>query len=545
MGDQSGGHVTLNGCAVDFAAETLRDAAGAEIPLRAQSFAVLRHLVENAGRAVSKDELNRAVWGGLAVTDDSLVQCIRDVRRALGDESQKLVRTVPRLGYRLDPPDATRAPASPRQVPLFATAALALLVLVATVLWQTLRPDPPVAAGVPVVAVLPFENMSPDPALDYLGRGVADDIIAMLARAPDMAVVSALSSFPFGSTPADPREVGTALGASYLLTGGVRREGDRLRITAQLVDAATGRHLWAERFDRAGADPLALHDEIAGRVVGALTGERGLIVRSEYRAAWGRDTARLGEYDYYLRGHDLFIRFDSRATNDEAGRIWREGLVRYPESSLLAIKLGWYHCVAAGYLWSDNPAADVAAADRLARAVLAETNLSPKVRRLAVWLKASVLAQQGEIDAALPEARRAVEMAPNDAFVLWALAENLAWAGESEQSAAWLEKAASLDPGQHALHRQTRAYLFYLKERYDDALADFTLAGPLFPSYELARAITLVRVGRADAARAAILAARATNPALSLATWRAMAANPDPDFLQAELADLAAAGLPE
>lgn len=80
-----------------------------------------------------------------------------------------------------------------------------------------------------------------------------------------------------------------------------------MRITAQLIDAVSGRHLWAERCDETGADPLALQDEVAGRVVGALTGERGLILRSEYRAAWGRDTASLGEYDYYLRGHEVFI----------------------------------------------------------------------------------------------------------------------------------------------------------------------------------------------------------------------------------------------
>jgi adenylate cyclase len=545
MGDHSGETFTLNGVTVDFAAQRVRDASGAEVPLRAQSLAVLRHLIENAGRAVSKDELIAAVWGGIAVTDDSLVQCVRDVRRALGDESQRIVRTVPRRGYRLDLPEAMRPSAPSRRTPLFAAAALALLALVAVVLWQTLRPPAPAAAGVPVVAVLPFENMSPDPALDYLGRGVAEDLIAMLARAPDMAVVSALSSFPFGSTPVDPRAVGTELGAGYLLAGGVRREGDRLRLTAQLIDAETGQHLWAERFDRAGTDPLALQDEIAGRVVGALTGERGLIVRSQYRAAWGKDTAQLGEYDYYLRGHAIFIRIESRATNDEAGRIWADGLAHYPDSALLKVKLGWHHAVAVKYLWSDNPAADIAAADRLAREVLSETNLSPLVERLARWLRAFLLLKQGNDEAALAEARRTVEMGPNDAWVLWALTDALLAAGETEQSAAWLERAAALDPRQHALHAQTRGYLYYRQGRYEHALAEFARAGPLFGFNQAARVVALMRLGRADEARAAIRSALEDSPGLSLTAWRATYGNSEPAFLEAELADLAAAGLPE
>jgi adenylate cyclase len=544
MGDHSGETFTLNGVTVDFAAQRVRDASGAEVPLRAQSLAVLRHLIENAGRAVSKDELIAAVWGGIAVTDDSLVQCVRDVRRALGDESQQIVRTVPRRGYRLDLPEAMRPPAPSRRTPLFAAAALALLALVAVVLWQTLRPPAPAAAGVPVVAVLPFENLSPDPALDYLGRGVAEDLIAMLARPRHGGRLGAVL-LSVRQRPGRSARGRHGARAGYLLAGGVRREGDRLRLTAQLIDAETGQHLWAERFDRAGTDPLALQDEIAGRVVGALTGERGLIVRSQYRAAWGKDTAQLGEYDYYLRGHAIFIRIESRATNDEAGRIWADGLAHYPDSALLKVKLGWHHAVAVKYLWSDNPAADIAAADRLAREVLSETNLSPLVERLARWLRAFLLLKQGNDEAALAEARRTVEMGPNDAWVLWALTDALLAAGETEQSAAWLERAAALDPRQHALHAQTRGYLYYRQGRYEHALAEFARAGPLFGFNQAARVVALMRLGRADEARAAIRSALEDSPGLSLTAWRATYGNSEPAFLEAELADLAAAGLPE
>jgi TolB-like protein/DNA-binding winged helix-turn-helix (wHTH) protein len=538
--------VPLNGFTVDLAAEALRDADGNEVPLRAQSFAVLRHLVANAGRIVSKDELNCAVWDGVAVTDDSLVQCVRDVRRAIGDTRQDIVRTVPRRGYRLDPPETTRHPSSPWGIPVRAAAALALLALVATVLWQGLRP-PPVAAAldIPVVAVLPFETIGPDPALDYLGRGVASDIIAMLARAPDMAVVSAPSSFPFGSAPVDPRTVGAELGAGYLLAGDVRREGDRLRVTAQLVEAGTGRHLWAERFDRTGADPLALQDEIAGRVVGALTGERGMIKRAQYREAWGKDSASLGEYDYYLRGNDVFMRFESRQSNERAGAIWREGLARYPDSTLLTNRLGWYHYKAGQYLWSDDPAADFERAGALARQVLAQDGLTPLVQRYSYWLLAQTLVHEGRIAEAIAAAQTVIAVAPNDAFVLWALANTLIKAGETDPSAEWFEKATRLDPRQRSLHHPTQGHLYYLQERYEEALAEFALGMPLTPDMKLLRAIALVRLDRLDAAREQVRAALRDEPGLDLARWQATMQRADPALLEAEIADLARAGLPE
>jgi len=503
--------VSLNGIRVDLPAERLRDRQGAEVPLRAQSFAVLRHLVANAGRIVSKDELNRAVWRGTAVTDDSLVQCVRDIRRALGDARQEIVRTVPRRGYRLDAPEAA---------------------------------GPPAEASGPVVAVLPFEGHGIDSALVYLGRGVADDIIAILACAPDIAVVSALASFPFSSAPGDLRAASAALGADYLLAGGLRREGDRLRLTARLIDAATGRHLWAERFDRSGADALAVQDEIAGRVVGALTGERGPIVRAQYGAAWDKDTERLDEYDHFLRGHDYFVRLDGRDSNDRAGAIWRAGLAKYPGSPRLRVMLGWHHSLAAGLLWSDDPRADVAAAGRLVRSVLAADSPSPLVAQHAQWLFARVLMQEHEPERALAEARRALDLAPYDAFMRSALAQMLAEGGETRQSRQWLGEAERAAPALAWMHHQTRGNLLRLAGDWAGSVRHYDRSGPLPVYHQLVRAISLQRLGQVEAARVAVAAVRTEAPNLTLAMWRAGTRLVDAALLDAETADLAAAGLP-
>ena len=186
-------------------------------------------------------------------------------------------------------------------------------------------------AHVPSIAVLPFDDLSPDKSLGYLGDGVSEDIITMLSRFPDLSVIARNSSFVYKGKPVDIRQVGRDLNVDYALEGSVRKEADQIRITAQLIDTQTGKHVWAERYDKAGKDPLALQDEVTAKIVDAMTGEKGQVKQGQYREAWGKDTADLGEYDYYLRGHDVFMNASSKEDNDRAGRIWEEGLAKYPE----------------------------------------------------------------------------------------------------------------------------------------------------------------------------------------------------------------------
>ena len=175
-------------------------------------------------------------------------------------------------------------------------------------------------AHVPSIAVLPFDDLSPDKSLGYLGDGMSEDIITMLSRFPDLSVIARNSSFVYKGKPVDIRQIGRDLNVDYALEGSVRKEADQIRITAQLIDTQTGKHVWADRYDKAGKDPLALQDEVTGKIVGAMTGETGQVKQGQYRDAWGKDTADLGEYDYYLRGHDVFMNATSKEENDRAGR---------------------------------------------------------------------------------------------------------------------------------------------------------------------------------------------------------------------------------
>jgi TolB-like protein len=190
------------------------------------------------------------------------------------------------------------------------------------------RRAPPTQEGtptVPSVAVLPFDDLSAGQNLGYLGDGVAEDLITVLSRFPDLAVVARTSSLAYKGKAVDIRQVGKELGVDYVVEGSVRKDGEKLRIVSQLIDTKTGEHVWAERFDRSGPDPWALQDEVTGMIVSAITGEKGALKQAQYRQAWGKDATTLEEYHYYLRGHEQYLKFTKEGI-ERSGEIWREGL---------------------------------------------------------------------------------------------------------------------------------------------------------------------------------------------------------------------------
>jgi TolB-like protein len=190
------------------------------------------------------------------------------------------------------------------------------------------RRAPPTQEGtptVPSVAVLPFDDLSAGQNLGYLGDGVAEDLITVLSRFPDLAVVARTSSLAYKGKAVDIRQVGRELGVDYVVEGSVRKDGEKLRIVSQLIDTKTGEHVWAERFDRSGPDPWALQDEVTGMIVSAITGEKGALKQAQYRQAWGKDATTLEEYHYYLRGHEQYLKFTKEGI-ERSGEIWREGL---------------------------------------------------------------------------------------------------------------------------------------------------------------------------------------------------------------------------
>ena len=322
------------------------------------------------------------------------------------------------------------------------------------------------SANVSSIAVLPFDDLSPDKSLGYLGDGVSEDIITMLSRFPDVSVMARNSSFAYKGKPMDVRQIGRELNVDFVLEGSVRKEADQVRIVAQLIDAHTGAHVWAERYDKAGQDPWALQDDVTAKIIGTITGEAGEMRRAQYRDVWGKDTARLEEYHYYLRGHDAFLNSRSKQDNDRAGRIWHEGLAKYPDSDLLRVEVGWYHFWAAYAGWSDDIKEDFRKAGEFVRQVLARENLSPQVKRYAHWLLAFVLAQEGDFQRAAQEADQVVAMAPFDAFAVGQIADVFLLSGQPQKALEQAEFSLARDPNRPRSLNYTRGWALRLLGRY-------------------------------------------------------------------------------
>jgi TolB-like protein len=268
-----------------------------------QVFDLLLYLVENRQRVVSRDDLLDAVWGGRIVSESTLASHINAARKAIGDSGQEqhLIRTVARKGFR------------------FVGA-----VSEASAAYGTAEVEPAPQALVlpdrPSIAVLPFVNLSGDPEQEYFADGVVEDIISALSRIRWLLVIARNSSFTYKGPAVDVKQVGRELGVRYVLEGSVRRAAKRVRITGQLIDAATGAHLWAERFESTLDDIFELQDEVATSVVGAIAPQ---LERAEIERAKRKPTESLDAYDYYLRAMRSFHQGNNEAVGEALGLFHR------------------------------------------------------------------------------------------------------------------------------------------------------------------------------------------------------------------------------
>ena len=245
----------------------LRD--GVEVPLRPQSFQVLEMLVQRHGTLVTKEALHETVWAGRAVTDDSLTQCLIDIRKALGDSDRTLVRTVPRRGYLFAGEISTGSAEQQigRPFPIRQAALAALLVAAVAVLgwlFSGSGSDDPDPAS---IAVLPFADMSADGNWQYLGDGLSEDLLNALAQQTGLQVIARTSSFAFASNGADIETIRRQLNVAYVLEGSVRDQGEMVRVTAQLIATDDASHRWSQVFDSDPSQLATVQNRIAREVV--------------------------------------------------------------------------------------------------------------------------------------------------------------------------------------------------------------------------------------------------------------------------------------
>jgi TolB-like protein/class 3 adenylate cyclase len=496
--------------------------------------------------------------GGICVSrnvHDQLRNKVGFVLEPMGEHHVKNI-AAPVSVYRILVEGATRRPRVLQWLAIVArqrrrTAAVAAAVFVVAIgalaawHWQVRTPA---RTGLPSLAVLPFQNLSGDPALDPYGDGVAEDLITVMSRFPDLTVVSRSSSFGYKGKDVDPVQVGRDLKVDYVIEGSVQKKGDGLRINAQLIDAQTNAHVWAEGYD--GSSPPVLQEEATGKIVVALTSLGGQIMQNEYQRTKGKAKAAFGEYDYYLSGHEVFSRFESLEEHDRAGAIWREGLEKFPDSALLRIALAWYHFDRPWDFDTDKPFADYRRAGQLAREALAGQNLSLFVRWRGQMLMAYIHWFEGNFVKAVAAAEAAVALAPYDAGTLSFLSRVQVASGNTSRGLEWVQESMRRDP---TIHRNTRilAWIYYLTGDYEKSIEAARRHEELSRRFAddagWYMAASYVRLGRLGEARAAAKRALEVQPwtqlhARNTSFWRPYK---DPAIFERELADYAQAGLPE
>jgi adenylate cyclase len=355
---------------------------GMEVSLRPKSLTLLHYLLEHAGRVISKDELVEAVWPDISVSDDSLTQCMKDVRKALGPEGEGLIRTVMRRGYIIDEVKLR----SPSQV-------IALS---------------PVISDKASVAIIPFDNLSNDPGQDYFANGIVEEIIAALSRLRWLFVAAYGSSATYKYQSFDAARIARELGVRYILKGSVRKAGDRVRIGGQLIDGATGTQLWANRFDGNLEEIFDLQDRVAESVVGAI---QPSILSAEVERSRRKRPESLDAYDFVLRAFPLVWSL-GRQDNTQAIGLLDQALAIEPTYALALSLKAWCLEQQAVYSWTDDPAEHRDEGLRLAKRAVSLNGDDPLV--LAILGAAHSFARDFEIAEAHLERARTLD--PNSAW---------------------------------------------------------------------------------------------------------------------------------
>jgi adenylate cyclase len=518
----------FKGYTLDIARTALR-AADHDVQLRPKSFEVLRYLLENADRTVTKEELMEAVWPDVVVTDHVLAHCVSEVRQAIGDQNQAIIKTMPRRGYRFTAP----------------------VVRVATSAAPEAQPAPPSPdfgpqSDRPSVAVLPFANLSGDPQQDYFSDGITEDIITELSRFSELLVIARNSSFQYKGKAVDIRQVSRELGARYILEGSVRRSGDRVRITAQLIDAVTGAHRWAERYDRELVDVFALQDEVARAIVTIIAAH---VNRAEIERALLRPPAAWDAYEYYLRGAEAFFsshRGRTKASLYDARRLLEQSLAIDPDYARAAAALSDTHVGAyvepydGDYL---SPAALDRALELAERAVRLDARL-PQARAVL----GIVLNVKRRHDAAMAEFEQAFALNPN--FIDHRYAYILMCAGAPARAIESLEANIRLDPFAPPLFSSGYMGLAnYMLKRYPEAVRWFRECALRLPNMQLPRvwlASAYAQLGQIEEAKREAAEVLQINPGFTIESYkRGLLPFKDPKDLEHRVDGMRKAGLPE
>ena len=394
--------------------------------------------------------------------------------------------------------------------------------------------DPP---DRPSIAVLPFTNMSGDPDQEYFSDGITEDLITDLSKISGLFVIARNSVFTYKGKAVRVEEVGRELNVRYVLEGSVRKANNRVRITAQLVDAHTSGHIWAERYDRELKDIFALQDEVTHEIVSVLAVK---LTDEERKRLVNKGTANLEAYDYALRGLEYVYRFTKQA-NTVARNMFQKAIDLDPQYAIAYSQLGNTHMMEWSFGWSQDPATLERAFD-LAQQAITLDELEP----MAHGLLSNVYLWKKEYDRAIEEVKKALEIDPNNADRLLILAGVLNWVGKPEEAIDLINRAMQLNPIYPVWYLWELGHAYYLTGQLDKAIAtlkELIENNPNFhPAYAYLTAST-VELGKVEEARSEWVEIEKLSAHISIGDWEQRLPYKDPKMLKRLFDALKKAGI--
>ena len=474
---------------------------GHRVAVQPQVFDLLVHLVQNRDRVISKDDLIALVWGGRIVSDSTLTSRINAVRTAVGDsgKSQKLIRTIPRKGVRFVGEVAEQS------------SGIQLADAAQTASDQPPRPLP--VPDRPAIAVLAFENMSGDREQEYFSDGISEDVITALSKVRWFFVIARNSTFVYKGRAVHIRQIAEELGVRYVVEGSVRKSGDRVRITAQLNDVATGSHIWAERYDRSLTDLFAMQDEITDAIVAAI--EPQIYAAENFRAR-RKPPSSMDAWDLVMRALSHYWRV-TREDHVIAQALLAKAIAIDPDYGQALSVLATSHMFGVHLGWADIKAA-APIAERAALAAI-------QADREDAWAHTalgSVYFSTRRLDHSLAEFELALQLNPNFSLAQGYYALALSYCGQWQESHDAARRAIRQSPRDPslAIYYGIAAYAQFVGRNYPEAIAlardAIRQRGDLTGAY---RVLTVAAgmAGETQVAAAALAELRRTQPNISLA----------------------------
>jgi adenylate cyclase len=431
--------------------------------------------------------------------------------------------------------------------------ALILIAVGALVIWEYyLRPEIEPASvekmvfplpKKPSIAVLPFDNLSGDTEQDYIADGITENIIAALSKIPEMFVIARTSTTAYKGKAAKLHQVAEDLGVRYVLEGSIQKADDRIRVTAQLIDALDGHHLWSEKYDKEIKDFFQIQDEITHKIAVELQVK---LTHGEQARKW-YGTMDFEAWGYIAKGTGTFEDF-TRANNEKARELFEKALKIDPESAFAWVMLGWTHFMDARLAFTKTPSESIKKAIQFAKKALSIDDKNTDAHAVL----GSIYLIQSQHEKAIAEGQKSIEFGPNSALSYALFSQTMYYAGNFDEAIASAEQAVRLCPGCPAWYKLSLGRNYMLAGRYQDSLVIFKklLEQAQGSGWVLWRTnhyltITYSMMGQTEKAQIHLAETQKFNPKYSLEYVRKISFFKDPNQLEAVLDSLRKARLPE